>query len=160
MISLILSCGDNWQRLHTNRHVHTHARPHTHTHTHRANTYLHHTQNGSSNLSLRFALTVYSNCTCDSWQKPWGITKEHPLSTLPLSRISTSTIRIINFLAWLLRWCVRAVRVHLWARPSIHYELISLVSVVFLNSKEAISQVAWALSRAADTPHNTRFFFL
>ena len=89
----------------------TRVRTHTRAHTPLTRPFIRScTENGSSNLSLGLESTLYSNCSRDSWQKPRGIAKEHPLSVLPtttlLLRLSTSTILVINFLPRLLRWCV------------------------------------------------------
>lgn len=87
MISLIL-CTQLWRHLthltHKHMYGHTLPRAHTHTHTPLIRPFIRgYTENGSSNLSLGLESTLYSNCSRDSWQKPRGIAKEHPLSVLP-----------------------------------------------------------------------------
>lgn len=58
--------------------------PFTHTHTELTRLFIRgYTENGSSNLFLGLALTLYSNCSRDSCREPQGIAKEPPLLLLP-----------------------------------------------------------------------------
>lgn len=150
MISLILSAQ---LRRHLTRLAYKHVCEHTPTRAHTRPFVRGYAENGSSNLSPGLGPALYSNCSRDSWQKPRGIAKEHPLSVLPSLwlHLSTSTILVINFLPRLPRWCVYVCVCY----QVFHYVLIppySLVclclnvSAVFLNSKEALSQVAQAPS--------------
>lgn len=129
-----------WRQLIMLTHPHTH--PHTYTHTppphptHTLFTPPHPTPHTHTHTlvilpmaapTFLSASTHYNNCRCDSWQQP--CTSHAPPN-------STSTTLIINSPPDS-RGGVH-VRVRLWVLPSIHYELIPLVSVVFLEFERGI----------------------